>query len=429
MITEDVLRNLLALRAETRNLDYKQSMNWASAANEDKCQLVKDILAMMNAQDGGQIVIGVEDKTYNALGVSDADSATFDTTKVNDFVCKYTDPLASCHVQRLAHDGKNFIVIDIPEFKDTPIICKADANSSTNKPILKRGGLYIRTEKASSELVSSAEEMRELLGRALLKRGDHLLRTIQGLISGRPVVSATELEKYRPELEAAERFFSEVLPPAVQQGGHWDLVAMPANYARERVPDIATVVRSIAESAVALRGWTFPHNNELEARNFSQGRQSFTTWNETYYEVFRAYLSGLFIWRASYWDDSPVFGGPKRALSWVSMIFQVTEFFLFLSRYYARVAEDATLNVTVRMTDTKGRLLISRGDAGPLFANYVCPENQVEIGGEYSVSQLRASPEGIARYVVRRIFEIFQWATIRDDLIEQRQRQLIERRG
>jgi hypothetical protein len=296
MITADTLRNLLALRTETKNLDYKQSMNWSSASTEEKCQLVKDILAMMNTQDGGQIVVGVEDNIYNLLGVSDDDAASFDTTKVNDFVHKYTDPPASCDVQKPTYDRKSFIVIDVPEFKDVPIICKGDANSSTNKPILKRGGLYIRTDKAISELVSSAEEMRELLGRALLKRGDQLLRTIQGLISGRPTASPSELESYRPELEAAEAFLSGALPKDLLQGGHWELMSMPNTYGKERVPDIATIAQVLTASVVALRGWIFPHIDERGAANFSQGRQSSTVWEEAKYcERFRAYLSGLFI--------------------------------------------------------------------------------------------------------------------------------------
>jgi hypothetical protein len=119
-------------------------------------------------------------------------------------------------------------------------------------------------------------------------------------------------------------------------------------------------------------------------------------------------MSGLFIWRASYWDDSPIFGGPARVLSWVDMIYQITEFFVFLSRYYARIAEDATLSVTIRLTDTDRRALVSRGNAGPLFGGYVCLEPQVEIQREYSVSQLRASPEDLARRVIKRAFEIFQ---------------------
>jgi hypothetical protein len=405
-------------------------MNWATASNDEKCELVKDILAMMNTADGGQIVIGVKDKTHERIGVSDADAASFDTTKVNDFLHKYTDPVACCQVQKLVVDGKKFVVIDVPEFGEGPIICKADANAAANKVILKRGGVYIRTDKATSQLVSSAEEMRELIGRALLKRGDQILRTIRGLISGQPAASASELALYQPELESAEAFFSEVLPESVQKGGHWDLIAMPISYAKERVPTIATLAEALAASAVALRGWTFPHVDPQKARNFPQGHQSSTAWKENhYYEALRAYMSGLFVWKASYWDDSPIFGGPVRALSWVSMIFQITEFFVFLSRYYARIAEDATLNVTIRLTDTRGRVLASRGEAGPLMADYVCSEPVVEVIGEYTVSELRASPEEAAKRVIRRVFEIFQWSAVRDELIQHRQRQLLERRG
>lgn len=428
VISEETLRKLLALRAESKNLDYKQAMNWSSASNEEKCQFVKDVLAMMNTQDGGRIVIGVDDKTCYPHGVSDADAASFDITRVNDFVHKYADPSASCQVQKLACDGKNFIVIDVPEFQDVPIVCKADANSPDNKPILKRGGLYVRTDKASSELFSSADQMRELLGRALLKRGDHLLRTIRLLITGHPASEGTELERYQPELQAAEEFFSEVLSTEVQQRGHWGLAVMPSMYAKERVPDIRTVAQAVTASAVTLRGWTFPHVDEGNSQNFAQGRQSSTIWTDyNYSESFRAYLSGLFVWRATYWDDSPKVGGPRRDMSWVNIIFQITEFFIFISRYYARIAEDATLAVSIRLTDTGGRVLVSRGDAGPLFANYVCPEDEIEIIREYSVSELRASPEEAARPIIRRVFELFQWTGVRDDLIQQRQHQLIEK--
>jgi hypothetical protein len=432
MITENALKTLLGRRTELKNLDYKALMNWATASNEEKCELVKDILAMMNTQDGGQIIIGVEDKTCDPIGLTEADFTSFDPTRVNDFLRKYTDPPAFCEVQKLTFDGKKFIVIDVLGFPDVPIICKTDANSSANKPILKRGGVYIRTDKPSSELVSSAEEMRELMGRALLKRGDQLLRTIHGLMSGRPITPQYELDKYRQELEDTQRFFSQVLPGDVQSGGHWDVTAMPSSYVKERIPNIQTLADALAASQVSLRGWNFPHADPRNARNFSQGRQSFTAWNEgemRCYEALRAYTSGLFIWTGTYWDDAPVFGGRgARLMGWVNLIYQITEFFLFLSRYYARIAENATLTITIRLTDTNGRVLVSRGDAGPLFDNYVCSEDEIEVTGEYAVSQLRASPEDVARPIIRRVFEIFQWTNIKDDLIQQYQRRLIERR-
>jgi hypothetical protein len=430
MISEGTLRALLAGRTEVKNLDYKQAMDWHSASNEEKCELTKDILAMMNTQDGGRIIIGVEDKSFNAIGLTDADFQSFDPTKVNDFVHRFADPLASCEVQKLIVDSKKFVVIDVPEFADIPIICKADANSPRNSLLLKRGGLYIRTAKPSSELLSSAEDMRDLVSRAMLKRGDQLLRTIQGLLAGRPLVEPNEIEKYKGELERAKSFFAETWPEEGKQRGYWELVAMPTAYSRDRIPNIATLAEAIARSEVALRGWNFPHtdNDPKRARNFPEGCQSFTGWN-AHFEGYRAYTSGLFVWRGTYWENSDVFGGPgARELSWVNVIFQITEFFVFLSRYFARVADDAALSVTVRLTDTGGRHLISREGAGPLPGEYACQEDQIEINRTYSVSQLRASPEDAAGPVIRRIFEIFQWTAVRDELIQQRQRQLIERR-
>src|SRR5689334_22304113 len=186
MISEAEFRALAALKTETKNVDYKESLNWDTATNDAKCELVKDILAFFNTQDGGSIILGVEDATLKPIGLSETDFASFDTTKINDFVSRYADPPASCEVQKLTVDNLRHVVISIPEFKDIPIICKKAANSSTNqsKLILKLGGLYVRTDKATSEIMPNAQEMRDLMNRALLKRGDQLLGTIQGLLKG-----------------------------------------------------------------------------------------------------------------------------------------------------------------------------------------------------------------------------------------------------
>src|SRR5437868_5797622 len=149
MLTDSELQELLAQRTETRNLDCKASLNWDAADHDAKCELVKDILAFLNTQDGGFIVIGVRDDTLEPVGMPDSDFASFDTTKVNDFLRRYTDPQSSCEIQKLTSNGLKFVVISVLEFKDIPIICKKAANSSRDpsKTILKLGGIYIRTEK------------------------------------------------------------------------------------------------------------------------------------------------------------------------------------------------------------------------------------------------------------------------------------------
>jgi predicted HTH transcriptional regulator len=188
MLLNAQLEDLLSQKVETKNLDCKASFNWSTADNDAKCELVKDILAFMNTQDGGVIVIGVRDDTLEPVGMTDSDFSSFDTTKVNDFLHRYTDPQASCEVQKLTLNGLKFVVVSVLEFKDIPIICKKAANSGKkpSETILKLGGVYVRTEKASSVLVPTSEEMRDLVNRAVLKRSDQLLSTIRTLVKGNP---------------------------------------------------------------------------------------------------------------------------------------------------------------------------------------------------------------------------------------------------
>src|SRR5580698_9420835 len=160
MLSNTQLEDLLSQKTETKNLDCKASFSWRDADNDTKCELVKDILAFMNTQNGGVIVIGVQDDTLEPVGMTESDFASFDTTKVNDFLHRYTDPKASCEVQKLTSGGLRFVVINALEFSDSPIICKKAANSSkeSSKTILNLGGVYVRTEKATSVLVPTSEE-------------------------------------------------------------------------------------------------------------------------------------------------------------------------------------------------------------------------------------------------------------------------------
>jgi hypothetical protein len=80
----------------------------------------------------------------------------------------------------------------VAEFEDVPIICAdtiTEANAS--RPILRKSAVYIRTSAATTEEISSDQDMRELLSRAMLKRGGELLRSVERLIKGKPI-SPTE---------------------------------------------------------------------------------------------------------------------------------------------------------------------------------------------------------------------------------------------
>lgn len=413
MISEAHLRELIAQKSETKNVDYKESLNWNTAGNDAKCELVKDILALFNTQDGGHIVFGVRNNDFEFIGMSADDFTSFDATKINDFLQRYTDPPVSCEIQKLTIDRLRTVIITVPEFRDVPIICKKDANSSSDssKLILKAGSLYIRTEKATSSLIPNAEEMRSLMNRALLKRGDQLLGTIESLFRGKPVSNEQSLSKYAQEIDGGHSYFTEALP---ERKGYWELRAMPQVYNGERISDISTVGRFVHESVVSLRGWSFPHMDRETESNFAEGRQSHTVWSR-YVEAHRAYRSGLFIWRGGYREDDPKFYptleaeyGNDKVLSFVNVIYEITEMFVFLKRYYERFFLEGAVRVSIELRGIKSRHLLAMGNSS-LPGDFVSHEPELRIEGDYTVSELRASSEEHAIKVIIRIFEIFNW--------------------
>jgi hypothetical protein len=430
MLSDTELQELLAQKTETRNLDCKASFSWDTADNDAKCELVKDILAFLNTQDGGLIVVGVRDDTLEPVGMTDADFSSFDVTKVNDFLHRYTDPQSFCEVQKLTVDGLKFAVINVVEFKDIPIICKKAANSSKDpsKTILKLGGVYIRTEKATSVLVPSSEEMRDLVNRAVLKRGDQLLSTIRTLLRGNPPAEETEIKRYDREISETRKYFKEVLPPDFEEHGHWEVISMPQVYSRERVPSITAVYKSLVESEVSLRGWNFPHFDRKAMSNFSDGRQSHTAFMH-HVEAHRAYQSGLFVWRSLYWENFSDFAKQHgKVLSFVNVIYTVTEFLLFFKRYYERIAPDASVRFSIEMTDIKDRALVAT-DYPELFnfGKHVAAERGLVIEKDYAVAELRASAEEIAISIVQKIFEVFNWNAPDANMIRGWQQRLLSR--
>lgn len=431
MLTEQDVRELLALKTENKSLDYKQSLNWSTASAQDKGAVIKDVLAMANTQDGGKLLFGVRDGDFEAVGLTEEEFESFDATRFNDFLARYADPAFGCGIHKFTLDGIRIVAVEVPEFNDVPTICKADLNDG-NRQTLKRGATYIRTERAASEVVSSADAMRELMNRAVVKRGDQLLKMVERLIKGKPVhrdeESAAEI---RREVDGANQFIFEHLPDEFRQLGRWEVECYLLPYSRERIGDLATISRLLMECQITLRGWYFPHFDREHTSNFAHGIQSFTATTgltRRHLEGYRAYQSGTFVWKSEYWENEhPSLAAGQKALSFVGVILEITEFLLFAKRYFERVAPDSTVHITVRLTDTENRFLASFGE-GWLRGNYTCREPQVEVDVECTVAELVASYEELARKAIRRVYELFNWNDSSDELIQQWQERLVNRR-
>ena len=424
------IEQLLRVKTEGKNLDYKQGLNWERCSNDEKAELVKDILAMSNTKDGGSIIFGVRDEDFALIGLSGEEFASFDQTKLNDFLHRYTDPKFSCFVHKHVVDEKNVVSINVPEFPEIPIICKKDANASNGKSILKNGALYTRTDKATSEQVPSAQEMRELLGRAIAKRGDELLGNIERLIKGRPPRAADDAaERYKEELREADGFLEASLGKDLTHLGSWAVNVYPTQYSPKRIPDHQTIKKFIEKSEVQLRGWTFPHTSLENSSNFTMGTQSYRTGN-LHSEGYRAYLSGLFAWKGAFWEDKRGLKDEgKLVLSFTDTIYFMTEVLLFCKRYYELIAPEDSIHLDVLLNGTRDRRLAPvKHPALALSDWYVAKENPIRIQEDIRVVELKASYKEIANKIIRQIFTIFNWNDAKESTIDGWQTQLLERR-
>lgn len=426
-MTEKDFTDLLAKKTENRSLDYKERFNWNSATKDEKGGLVKDILALTNTQDGGYILFGIRDADYEFVGVSEAEFIAFDVTKVNDFLHTYADPKFSCEVFKFYISGKPAVAIHVPEFHETPNICKTTLNSSQNKIILQAGAVYIRTDDGKST-AAGAHEMRDLLGRAVIKRGDVLLQDIRKLILGKPLVTEQSVEdQYAPEIKAADDFLYASIGSKFTHFGGWEVYAYPTTYKKTRLAEPQEVKRRLNTSEVRLRGWYFPHADKVDAKYFNDGFQSTTTW-QRYHEGYRAYQSGLFVWKRVLPEDleETKDKNGRRILSFIGAIWEVTEIFLFLRRYYETQPLVEGIRVRLILNGTLKRSLTSLDPGFHLFGDMICAEPRIVVQQDISLAELKASAEDLANRTIRRIFLMFGWDDAEEEMVRGHQRKLIE---
>lgn len=159
-MTTEEFESKLEGGAETQTLDIKAACDWNVAS------MAKDILAMSNVQDGGYIIIGVEDGTFARQGINAAQKATYDLDAMRDQMASFADPRAIFTVD-FPRDGAGleYAVIHVLPFDEIPVIC-AKESADTH-----RGVIYYRNSNArvQSAAVSNSYDMRDIIATATVK--------------------------------------------------------------------------------------------------------------------------------------------------------------------------------------------------------------------------------------------------------------------
>ena len=162
---EQEFQQLLSLAHETPGVEFK-----APGPRTDRnrfAKVVRAVLALSNRRNGGTVIIGVEDdgQALKAIGVSKADLATWRHEDISGAISAYADPFVTLNTEHRSYGGKYFVVIEIEEFAEVPVLCKRDYPG-----VLREGACYIRRRgRIESSEIPNSTEMRELLDLATEK--------------------------------------------------------------------------------------------------------------------------------------------------------------------------------------------------------------------------------------------------------------------
>ncbi|RIK10618.1 MAG: hypothetical protein DCC49_02895 [Acidobacteria bacterium] len=174
MITTNELEEILAFDREQRRVEFKGPGSLDD--NRFFAKVTRAVLAMANRRDGGLVIIGVDDSApANSTGMTpDQLSRWVDLDVIADRVAQYADPGVEIEVAAVSVNECDFVVIQVAEFAEVPVLCKKDyaPSSPGGAHILRRGACYVRssTGKIESREIGTQSEMRELLDLATEKR-------------------------------------------------------------------------------------------------------------------------------------------------------------------------------------------------------------------------------------------------------------------
>jgi predicted HTH transcriptional regulator len=174
---------------ETTSLDVKCACDWSVDS------LAKDILAMSNLKDGGYIIIGVEDNTFNRQGITPEQKETYNIDIMRDQMAPYADPYVNFTVEYLKDENsKEYAVIKVLPFEEIPVICKKDSRDT------KKGAIYYRNKdtRVNSGSVSNSYDMRDIIETATIKM---MKRRIEAGFILSPSERESSFKKFSKELE------------------------------------------------------------------------------------------------------------------------------------------------------------------------------------------------------------------------------------
>ncbi|GEM_PF-977241 len=189
------LQDYITHGKEETNLEYKASMKWSSRPRTDRdkginYKIIKAMLAMSNNADGGLIVIGAKEKRngeFKPTGISKRNYDSFKYDAISQALKNICSPLLQFKISRggMTIDGKEkrFVVIQVAEAIEFPVVCTALAKYNNSEPaypqniLLRENAIYIRSKAPiESREIANLHEWQDLIYRIIERSKKELLK-------------------------------------------------------------------------------------------------------------------------------------------------------------------------------------------------------------------------------------------------------------
>jgi hypothetical protein len=234
--------------------------------------------------------------------------------------------------------------------------------------------------------------------------------------------------------------FEETLSK-IKERGYWWIVMHPTHRAAtpRQLPDIERILR---DSVVSLTGWDHPHVPFGTDENGGCHRlnEAVEAWADFHIhkQVLRFFTNGLFVhllgFREDWYADDPWPTGlqsvkPGTALDFLGVIYEVTQMMIFLRNLVQREVYPEGVVFNLELRGTKGRELTTFEPGRYLSREYRAHSEVIQPGSQIlSAQQVLEGHLALATKSIQAIFHRFGSDRISDDLIEQEQKKLIDRR-
>lgn len=190
---------IIALGREQRGIEFKHG-----GSRKDKrflAKVIRAVISMANRRDGGKVIIGVDEDENNEPIPNGVKEKYLDTWAYDDFadsVAEYANPGVSFDIEILSSHGTHFVIIEVREFEDFPVICKKSYDD-----ILRSGACYVRPRRKPETVdIPTYADMRDLLEIAIDKGVRKFIRRASkaGIDFSKSEGKESDTEKYNKQI-------------------------------------------------------------------------------------------------------------------------------------------------------------------------------------------------------------------------------------